>query len=348
MNAREWSLFEPGRTYVTRSAFKSFFDTFKKGEQLVFVRSALSVYDNALGYFFKDERGRDRRWDISWDDYDAVRTRLDHWFVPVEEGEAQSSWRPALSAPQRASGGALGYAVHFDSAPTGSADHHAAALEAISELEPYETGTSAWLALACAAAGYLAARLWCEDDRVIARLRLLVGASRDEVFSPFADQERIELGLFAVRCKAVEELARLGTNSFWPLLTEHILRSYAAASPAPGDALRAECRRLLAKGIAEGRRERGFSVDRREARTVHNHAGDVDISLSVDRTYGTLRDQYHQIHLWGSYPITTATDKLRIRANKSLPAPQMLLDHWVRPNLREALPLLMGTSRDEQ
>ncbi len=68
MDADNYPLFRPGATYVTRKAFASMRDSFAAGERLVFVRGAVSIYDDAIGYFFKDAWGRDRAWDIRMGD----------------------------------------------------------------------------------------------------------------------------------------------------------------------------------------------------------------------------------------------------------------------------------------
>lgn len=78
-----YALFKPRATYVTRKAFKCPRDTFAKGERLVFVRDAVSIYHDALGYFFKDESGRDRCWDIAMSDHEKMKAELDEWFAPV-------------------------------------------------------------------------------------------------------------------------------------------------------------------------------------------------------------------------------------------------------------------------
>ena len=49
--AKVWhALFKRGTTYVTRKAFKGHYDKFAKSERLVFVRNAISIYDDALGF----------------------------------------------------------------------------------------------------------------------------------------------------------------------------------------------------------------------------------------------------------------------------------------------------------
>jgi hypothetical protein len=73
--------FVKGKVYaITRDA-KAFRDTFNAGERLTFVDAAFSVYHGMTGYFFKDEKGRDRAFDVSddetGDEWQTLFARLD-------------------------------------------------------------------------------------------------------------------------------------------------------------------------------------------------------------------------------------------------------------------------------
>ena len=79
-----WKLFEPRGRYVVQQSFKSLSDTFEKGEVLTFDAYAQSIYHDMLGYFFTDERGRERRWDFPWAQFDQMKANLHLWFMPEE------------------------------------------------------------------------------------------------------------------------------------------------------------------------------------------------------------------------------------------------------------------------
>ena len=56
--------FKTGQNYRVRKTFKAFRDTFKEGEVLRYRTSAYSHYDGMSGFFFDDESGKNRSWDI--------------------------------------------------------------------------------------------------------------------------------------------------------------------------------------------------------------------------------------------------------------------------------------------
>ena len=53
-----------GKWYESLSDIPSLFDSFAKGEKLLYLQTAHSIYDGKIGFFFKDANGNDRRWDI--------------------------------------------------------------------------------------------------------------------------------------------------------------------------------------------------------------------------------------------------------------------------------------------
>jgi hypothetical protein len=56
--------FVPGSKYAVTATFESMFDGFVAGEELVFEGEAYSRYDGVTGYFFRDQSGESRRWDV--------------------------------------------------------------------------------------------------------------------------------------------------------------------------------------------------------------------------------------------------------------------------------------------
>jgi hypothetical protein len=64
--------FEEGKWYRIIKPVPCQFDSFKEGEIIRFVQAAHSIYDGQFGFFFKDEQGNDRRWDIK-EDLDPVK-----------------------------------------------------------------------------------------------------------------------------------------------------------------------------------------------------------------------------------------------------------------------------------
>jgi hypothetical protein len=56
-----------GHRYEVLIAFKGWFESFAPGERFVYWRSATSVYDSAIGWFFYDTTtGATRRYDTDW------------------------------------------------------------------------------------------------------------------------------------------------------------------------------------------------------------------------------------------------------------------------------------------
>ena len=77
------SPFIVGRQYRALKNFQALRDTFLVGETLTFVSSAYSRYDGMTGYFFSDDAGRVRAWDIN-DEADLESYRdLFAEFTPV-------------------------------------------------------------------------------------------------------------------------------------------------------------------------------------------------------------------------------------------------------------------------
>jgi hypothetical protein len=93
-----------GHRYEVRVAFKGWFDAFSPGERLVYLHSATSIYDSAIGFFFYDTTtGATKRYDAGWDrpepndvDFATVLKDLGPDMivhrVPIEGTLTETSW----------------------------------------------------------------------------------------------------------------------------------------------------------------------------------------------------------------------------------------------------------------
>jgi hypothetical protein len=71
--------FKPEASYRIRKAFRSLRDSFLEGEVLKYKYNAYSIYDSMSGFFFVDEQGRHRSWDVHDND------SLENWSELFEE-----------------------------------------------------------------------------------------------------------------------------------------------------------------------------------------------------------------------------------------------------------------------
>ena len=60
--------FQEGSSYRVRKSFGSLRDSFVAGEVLLYCESAYSAYDSQSGFFFADQNGKRRVWDIHDDE----------------------------------------------------------------------------------------------------------------------------------------------------------------------------------------------------------------------------------------------------------------------------------------
>jgi len=75
--------FVVGARYRVRRDFEAMRDRFKAGEELVYEDCALSIYHGCKGYFFRDQAGEVRSWDL----YDGEDSKAlwPEFFEPVAE-----------------------------------------------------------------------------------------------------------------------------------------------------------------------------------------------------------------------------------------------------------------------
>jgi hypothetical protein len=74
--------FEKGRSYRVRQSFAAMRDDFREGEVLRYKENAYSRYDGISGFFFTDEKGKIRSWDVRDDDSLTAWSEL---FEPLEK-----------------------------------------------------------------------------------------------------------------------------------------------------------------------------------------------------------------------------------------------------------------------